>query len=146
MFQYKVKLFCLENENSNAKLIGKVACQLHESYTVFKGRLELAKYVDWPFQFRDFKNRRKINTRMEAVDTVGDSINVTRIREGDDLDPSKRRCVEAIGTSSKDLGFPESENIVEFPNDDPLEFGEPLASSRISSNSNDSKSYFEHKF
>jgi hypothetical protein len=49
--QYKVKLFYLEDENSNAELIGRVACQPHESYTDFRGRLELAKCVDWPFQF-----------------------------------------------------------------------------------------------
>jgi hypothetical protein len=144
MSQYKVKLFCLEDENSNAELIGRVACQPHESYTDFRGRLELAKCVDWPFQFWDFEDRSRINTRTEAVDTVRDSVNVIRIQEGDNLDPAKRSHVEAIGTSSKDLGFSESKNMVEFHDDDPLELGEPLASSRVSGD--DSESYSQHKF
>jgi hypothetical protein len=79
---------------------------------------------------------------MENVDIVGDSVHVIRVREGDDLDPAKRRCVEAIGMSGEGLGFPPSENMVEFPDDDPLESGEPLASPRVSGD--DSESYSQH--
>ena len=35
MSQYKGKFFSLEDENFNAKLIGKVACQPHKSYANF---------------------------------------------------------------------------------------------------------------
>ena len=90
--------------------------------------------MDWPFQFGDFKDRRRINTRMEVVDIVGNSVHVIRIREGEDLDPMKRRHVEAIGTPGKGLGFLPSESMVEFPDDDPLESRQPLASSRVCSN------------
>jgi hypothetical protein len=104
--------------------------------------LELAKYMDWPFQFWDFEDRRRINTRMEAVDTVGDSAHVIRIQEGDDLNLAIKRRFEAIGTSGESLGFPPSENMVEFPDDDPLESREPLASSRVSGD--DFESYSQH--
>ena len=96
MSQYKVKLICLEDENSNVELIGRIACQPHKSYTDFRGRLELAKCVDWPFQFWDFEDRSRINTRIEAIDTVGDSIHVIRVWEGDNLDPGKENTLRPL--------------------------------------------------
>jgi hypothetical protein len=42
MVQHKVRLFALEDATDPAEMIGRVACQLEESYVDFRARLEVA--------------------------------------------------------------------------------------------------------
>ena len=133
MAQHKVKFFCLEDENSTAELNGRVSCQPNESYSDFRGRLELAKCVDWSFDFWDVDDRCRIKPRMEGVDTIGTSIYVIRKNEGEEHNRAKRRRIEATGTSGDGLGFGVLDNMPQIQDDDPLNSVEPIASSRVSS-------------
>jgi hypothetical protein len=132
MAQYKVKFFCLEDENSTAELNGRVSCQPNESYSDFRGRLELAKCVEWSFDFWDVEDRCRIKSRMEDVDTIGTSVYVIRRDEGEEHDRAKRRRVEATGTSEDGLLFGVPDDMPQFPDNDPLDSVEPIASSRVS--------------
>ena len=88
--QHKVKLFCLEDNNATTELNGRVSCQPNESYVYFWRRLELAQYVEWSFDFWDVEERSRIKSRMEGVDTIGESVYKIRKHKGEDHDCTKR--------------------------------------------------------
>jgi hypothetical protein len=135
MAQHKVKLFCLEDDNSTAELNGRVSCQPNESYADFWGRLELVQCVEWSFDFWDVEEHSRIKSRMEGVDTIGEFV-----YEGEDH--AKRRRIEATGTLRDGLEFGVAEDEREDLHDDLLDFAEPPASSRVSGS--DVDDYSQH--
>jgi hypothetical protein len=61
MAQHNVRLFALEDATDPVEMIGQVACQPKESYMDFRARLEVAKCMEWEFDFWDFEERCRIN-------------------------------------------------------------------------------------
>jgi hypothetical protein len=76
----------LEQATDPTEMIGRVACQLEESYFDFRARLESTRCVEWEFDFWDIEECCRIKNRMESVDTMGISVYVIRRVNYDDHD------------------------------------------------------------
>lgn len=129
MAVYKVRLFALEDEVNTIEMIGRVACQPHELYSSFRVRLEEAKCVEWGFDFWDFEEQCRIKTRMEGVDTVGDSVYVIQARHGDEHDRAKRMRLHVGGDVPEEVAATEEVN--HSPDFHPIDSGEADPSSRV---------------
>jgi hypothetical protein len=99
MSAHKVRLFALLDNCTTPELVGWCACEPNESYFDFRARLQAANCMDWSFEFFDFDKGCSINPRFEKLDTIGTCVYVKRVSKDLEADRSKRRLVEAIGTS-----------------------------------------------
>jgi hypothetical protein len=118
MSLYKVKLFALDDDSCTPELIGQCCCQPNESYSDFRGRLEATSCIEWPFHFFDFEEGCRIKPRMESLDTIGQSVYIVKILDDGKADRSKRRRVEATGTSGEGLQFSPVTNMTNSQEDD----------------------------
>jgi hypothetical protein len=92
-------------------------------------RLEAAQIVDWLFQFFNRDEGYRIQTRMERLDTIGDSINVVKELDAAKNNQSKGRRVDAIHTVTVDSRFFVVNNTEDMPAEEQaVDFSNSLAS------------------
>jgi hypothetical protein len=131
----KVKLLTLEEDESQAQLVGPLMLSNIENYQNLREFLLRIAIVPWPFNFWDVDSTCRIPLKLEPFNVVGDEVYVVRESEFE-LRDTKRRRLEAIGETEvlEDTLQPDAE-ILDVPaiSGDP----QPPQGSRVSDSGSD---------
>jgi hypothetical protein len=106
----RVKLFILEDEDSEPDLVGPLNPKNISNYREMRGFLTKTSIIVGPFNFWDLESRCRIAVTLEEFNDLLDEIYVIRVGDAENP-PSKHRRVEAIGETN--VAVPEPPPVVE---------------------------------